>query len=325
MKNWSVTFRNKDGLRETIIVSATDRTSLFAECKKCGINSIIRISECAHKQATNISSANKKRYIKISVAVIFIVAIFIGLFQLLNKAEEPKTVSEVKREITKTIPEKEITSSLEAPKIKPSKSAIKGKGRNAGAKTYIDENGVKRYEGGARVFDKSTITRKPIRVAEKTIFKHFAENQIYALLDIEPGETLFVTRKYDGRFLESFKKSLEEPIELLEDDTERERDLKLAMIETKEDLKKRMVAGEDICKIMEDTYSEIQRLSEYKKEINKMVNESLKKGDLTDADYEDLIKAANMMLEEKGMAPIRNSMLIKRNIILKANRKGTNQ
>ena len=252
MKNWSVTFRNKDGLRESIILSAADRASLFAECKKCGINSIIRISECSQKRTTNIFSADKKRYIKISVATMFIIGMFIGLFQLINKTEEQTTVGKVKKEITKTVPQKEKTSSLEAPKIKPSKSTIKGTGRNTGAKTYIDENGVKRYEGGARVFDKSRITRKPIRVAEKTIFKHFAENQIYALLDIEPGETLFVTRRYDGRFLESFKKSLEEPIELLEDDTERERNLKLAMIETKEDLKKRMLAGEDICKIMEE-------------------------------------------------------------------------
>ena len=47
-----------------------------------------------------------------------------------------------------------------------------------------------------------------------------------------------------------------------------------SLMEALEDLKKRMADGEDICKIMEDTYSEIQRLAEYKKEINKLKQKS---------------------------------------------------
>lgn len=196
-------------------------------------------------------------------------------------------------------------------------SVPKRRDRNAGAKTYIDEHGVKRYEGGARYFDPNAPRRKPVRVAEPGIFKNYAENQIYALLSIEPGETLFCTRKYDKRFMDAFKKSLDEKIEILETDSEYDRAAKEAMIETKEDLRKRMEAGEDICALMQETYSEICRLAQYKRDIKKMVQDAIKeKGDMTDNDYNDLFGAANKMLAEKGIAPIRNTVLMKKNIKL---------
>ena len=136
------------------------------------------------------------------------------------------------------------------------------------------------------------------------IFNHSCENLIAAYLTLTPGEGMVGTPILGERFRQQFLKSLEEPIIVSKDDSPEDAQLKRDMIATKIDLKARMDEGEDICKILSDTHKEVQDLACYKTLLQKEIRDAAKNPDMTMQDVDDLIQAANIMLDKKGIAPI---------------------
>ena len=142
------------------------------------------------------------------------------------------------------------------------------------------------------------------------IFRHSAENTIAALLSIKAGDTLIGEPDYQGSFAESLKRSLEEPINIEESDTPEQVELKRAVIEVKEELKKAMDRGEDVEKIIIDSRRECQELARAKQLMMADVYEFVDKDAVTTEDVETYVEAANMLLESKGIAPIERSTLV---------------
>ena len=154
------------------------------------------------------------------------------------------------------------------------------------------------------------------------IFKSRTDNDIAFLMATEPGTPVFGSGEFFARgFTRKFLTSLETPIVINDDDSEYDRSLKQAVIDTRQELKKRYDGGEDIEKIMRDTRDEIQRLGQYKMQIDKFIKKETsgaeRKG-LTDNDIGEIIKAANKMLEEKGIAPIEPSPMLRRALKLQS-------
>lgn len=137
------------------------------------------------------------------------------------------------------------------------------------------------------------------------IFNHKCENLIAAYLTLKPGDGMIGTPILGEGFRQQFLKSLEEPIVVSAEDPPEVAQLKRDMIATKIDLKARMDDGEDICKILSDTHREVQDLARYKAMLQKEVREASKNPDMTMQDVDDLIEAANKMLDAKGIAPIK--------------------
>ena len=136
------------------------------------------------------------------------------------------------------------------------------------------------------------------------IFRHSCENLIAAYLTLRPGEGMVGTPVLGERFRRQFLESLKEPIVVSADDPPEDTQLKRDMIATKADLKARMEAGEDICKILGDTHREVQDLARYKAMLQKEVREASRSPDMTMQDVDDLVRAANEMLDARGIAPI---------------------
>ena len=132
-----------------------------------------------------------------------------------------------------------------------------------------------------------------------------------------PGETLVGTPVYTKRFTDDFLKSLETPIIATEEDSPEDAELKRAMVETKIELKARMDAGEDLGQILLDTRREYQELARYKFMLQNEINEIKKNPDATIQDVEDFVTAANQLLEQKGIAPIKLSPISKRMLLRK--------
>ena len=144
------------------------------------------------------------------------------------------------------------------------------------------------------------------RRAPTSIFDHATDNEIAALISLKPGDSLIGgPLHHGGKYEEKFLKSLETPIIVTKDDSEEEKTLKRAVIEARKELKEALDRGEDIKKIVEESYKESAKLAAYKDEIRAQVNAMLKEGDYTDDDVKDLVAAANQMLESKGIAPIK--------------------
>ena len=136
------------------------------------------------------------------------------------------------------------------------------------------------------------------------IFNHKSENLIAAYLTLPPGDGMIGTPVLGDRFRNDFLRSLEEPIIVSKDDSPENAQLKRDMIAAKIDLKARMDEGEDICKILSDTHKEVQDLARYKTMLRKEIRDAAKNPDMTMQDVDDLVNAANKMLDAKGIAPI---------------------
>ena len=142
------------------------------------------------------------------------------------------------------------------------------------------------------------------------IFKHSAENTIAALLSIKFGDTLIGEPDYQGSFAESLRRSLGEEIKIEETDTPEQVELKRAVIEVKDELKKAMDRGEDVEKIIIEARRECQELARAKQMMMADVYEFVDKDAVTQDDVETYVEAANKLLESKGIAPIERSTLV---------------
>ena len=184
-------------------------------------------------------------------------------------------------------------------------------------KLFRDKQGILRYKnGGARAYDPTRpVDKAPLRKSNyKSIFKHRSEREIEALITIPAGEPRFVTRRYDVRFEQDFLKSMEEPIIVTKEDSPRDAELKRMMNEAKIEIAARMRAGEKLADILTSTQQEIQRLATYKHQLRQEVLKLSRAEGVSDADIGDYIKAVNMMLEKNGIAPVKESSLLKFNI-----------
>ena len=198
---------------------------------------------------------------------------------------------------------------------------------------YVDDKGIRRWPGGLRVVDKppsyvisnaNDIVVKG-RNINRQIFKHASENQIAGLLKLEVGETVLGTMRYGKRFVDDFKKSLKDEIVITENDSDEDRILKEAVIETKKELLQRMNAGEDIGEIMSNTRKELQDIARYRQQIRQDLHVAIKNENMTEKDIDDFVAAANQILKEKNAKPLSFPSLLRRKIQLRdAQKKGIN-
>lgn len=143
------------------------------------------------------------------------------------------------------------------------------------------------------------------------IFDHSTDNELAAILTLRPGQALIggpIRRKdYKSEFL----KSIETPVIVHKDDPEDVQEVKRAVIEARLQIKEAIDNGEDPAKIINDAYQEAQRLALYKDDIRREVMNLAKEGDYSEAEVDDLIAAANKMLEAKGIEPMKLGPIMK--------------
>lgn len=329
---FTVTYRDADGALRTEAVEAASRTDCIAQMKARGIAPMsVKEGNFAPRKGngkpysspvrkggrnTRTTRSTKAVTYVLSVALVLLVGGGIWLWfceeeRFVDKPEAPKSTAlpkEVKPAAAPKPIESVVTNTpVDAPK-KP--------------KTYIDEKGIERYMSGARVFDPKRPRREPVKVVrEPPLFHNWAENQIATLLTLKPGTTLFGTRRFDNKFLQSFKQSLTQKIEFLDTDTEEQRQVKQAVIDAKEELAAAMNRGEDVCEIMKESYSELQRLAEYKKDLEKRLREIASNPEMTGEDITFVLAEANKLLATKGIAPIKGTPLLRRNMKLAMSKK----
>lgn len=148
------------------------------------------------------------------------------------------------------------------------------------------------------------------------IFAHRSENTIAGYLTITPGTTLIGNGpRIDENFKRDFLKSLEEPIVISKDDSDYDRELKQMVRDAKIEMKAWMDEGKDIGEIFSSTHQELQKLASYRQQFEKDLKDIVKEGGYTEQDIDDYVTAANMMLEKKGVAPIKLGPISKRALL----------
>lgn len=153
----------------------------------------------------------------------------------------------------------------------------------------------------SRITNDTSRTEAP---APYEIFEDPVDNEIAFHLWIKPGQTLVGTPIYGERFNKAFLKSLEHPIIATAEDDDWTRDMKKAVVEVKKELKARLDGGEDVGDILLQTRREYQKLYNYKETLRNELIKLSSDGEVTEEDKADFLKAANLMLESKGIEPL---------------------
>ena len=143
-----------------------------------------------------------------------------------------------------------------------------------------------------------------------SIFENRSDNEIAGILMANPGNAVVGTKRYDKWFEKQFLKSIETPIEILPDDEPWQADLKKLVMQARLELKEAHDKGEDIAAIMSESRQQLQDLSKYKQSVKQIYAQNVKEC-ATEQEVADLQKAVNVMLEEKGCAPMNFTPLTK--------------
>lgn len=166
---------------------------------------------------------------------------------------------------------------------------------------------------------KIAFTNDITRYDEKPRYKVFdtgIDNRLACYMTMEAGEGMVGTPVFDDRFRQEFEESLKHPIIIDENDDEYTKELKRAVREAKVELVNRVKDGEDICQIFEETHDEMMRFATMKSDIVQEFTKYARDPDNSVEDVEDYFKAANKLLEEKGVAPFKMSPVLKEAIRL---------
>lgn len=143
-----------------------------------------------------------------------------------------------------------------------------------------------------------------------SIFENRSDNEIAGILMANPGEAVVGTKRYDKWFEKQFLKSIETPIEVSPDDEPWQAELKKLVMQARLELKEAHDKGEDIATIMSESRQQLQDLAKYKQSVKQIYAQNVKEC-ATEQEVADLQKAVNVMLEEKGCAPMNFTPLTK--------------
>ena len=171
------------------------------------------------------------------------------------------------------------------------------------------------------------ITSHPARVTlASKIFTHTTDITLASFLTTQPG-TGMIGRPSDyyRNFEKAFRKSLKDPIVIDPKDSDEAKDLKQGVIELRDELVQRMNGGEDLTKLLQEEHQKLFELSSYRADLEKQVDAAMKEHpEFTEADLDDLVNAANGMLKDRGITPIKLNKALKNRFKMyrrKANRK----
>ena len=303
---FTVKYRTSNGSTAEKAVEAANRADCFAKCKAQGIVPIgvsngDKVSAASKRQFRNGGSRGGKSLRWVIYAIVLVLAGGIAYFLMGGKSAPAKESAKAP-----TKPQ-EIESVKPAAAPKPAAVPEKPKAEKKPKPQRVGEirDGYRLLCDGTLHKVQGVITNAPgkFSVADKT-FKHSADVELGNLLMVEPGDDLLgdSAGMYKG-FNKEFDEALSEPIEFSDDDTPMQREMKQAVKELREELKHRRAKGEDIEKIMEDTRNQLKELSLYRQELEDEVRKHSTEA-LTQKDYEDLVQAANQMLEERGIKPL---------------------
>ena len=159
---------------------------------------------------------------------------------------------------------------------------------------------------------------------EERVFTNSADQKIAGLLMLEPGELLVgdASSLFGRGFTRAFLKSLESPIIITKDDDETTAELKRAVRDTKVEIKARFDAGEDIAELMAKERDELQAIGLYRKELENEIRKIARDDTISESDMADFVKAANLMLQERGGKPLEMPRFAARRFKLERIRKG---
>lgn len=161
--------------------------------------------------------------------------------------------------------------------------------------------------------------------SRESIFKHESERVIASFVTTEPGTWFMRQPSFDGRIDADFAKALSERIEVTDEDKAEEAELKRLVSETKAELAERVAAGEKVSDILNAVGKEYYELGQFKRSLQGELSKIKRNPQYTDQDVQDFVEAANKMLAQKGLPPMKMPKMVFRHISLRRAAEGARQ
>ena len=322
---WRIHTRGSDGKEAVMVLDAEDRNALFDTLKQKGITAS-RVEKLHNEDARTDTRKDRAKIYRVGLFCFITVALcaLVSWWFIKPTADKPKEEMEIQpasKPIPKAVVHTQNTMAKEEDIIKVEDEQLPPQ------KVGEIRDGYIKLASGELHKVRGIITNNLTSVKAKyAIFANHCENDIACLLTIQPGEGLVGTPRYNGRFTKNFLDSLNSPIIINEDDEPDVAELKQAVIEVKKDMKAAYDRGEDLEQIMLDTRAEYQKLFVFKQGMQRTVSEYVKNNEVSDEDIETYVEAANTMLAEKGIAPLKlGPILIQKIRLMKRNQEATLQ
>lgn len=296
--NFTVTYRRSDGGRSSEVVEAADRGECIRRFTSQGL-SVISISE----------GGTAKKPVRKSLARGFVAGVLVVLLAgisvyVLNNSStgKPKSVDQaVKPEKKKTV--------VPANTVKKPVAVDNATATNNVVSPKIEKNPASVSSNETAKVIKTKRPGKPFRIVDKNagkkrLFHSISDIYISRVVNSQPGALLVGTIDY-SKFKDQFLASLEKPIVIEPDDTAEEVAKKNAVIETRQELKARLDKGEDICTVMREADAEARRLFTYRRTLQQELAKAYKERKFDADSMQDYVNAANKMLTDNGMQPLK--------------------
>lgn len=252
-----------------------------------------------------------RRILVAAVVLVVVVAVAVALW-MSQSAETEVTEEELAEKPRQIV---EVAPSAPAPVAEP-KAEEKPVDPNA-RPTKVGEvvNGYVMLPSGRIHKPTGVVTNRVAEYGKSkySIFENRSDNEIAGILMAKPGEAVVGTKRYDKWFEKQFLKSIETPIIVSEDDEPWQTELKDLVKQARLELKQAYDNGEDIAAIMTESRQQLQDLGKYKQAIKQLYEQNMKECN-SDVELAELQRAVNIMLEEKGCAPMNFTPLTKMNL-----------
>ena len=152
--------------------------------------------------------------------------------------------------------------------------------------------------------------------------RHPSERHIAGLVLVEPGTFFVMKPEYGEAFDKDFLNALMEKIEIYDDDPE---DVKRVKEEV-EQVKKEISAicrkeGKVPSEIMNEQAAAMFELGRYQRDLEEELDKIYDNPDLQDAEVDDFFKAANKLLESKGLPQLQLPDMSRRSVRLAYNKR----
>ena len=256
-------------------------------------------------------SSSGRRILVAAVVLVVVVAVAVALW-MSQSAETEVTEEELAEKPRQIV---EVAPSAPAPVAEP-KAEEKPVDPNA-RPTKVGEivNGYVMLPSGRIHKPTGVVTNRVADYGKSkySIFENRSDNEIAGILMMNPGDAVVGSKRYDRWFAEQFLKSIETPIIVSEDDEPWQADLKRSVLQARIELKEAYDRGEDIAGIMTESRQQLQDLSKYKQAVKQLYAQNRRECE-TDEEVGELQRAVNIMLEEKGCAPINFTPLTRLNL-----------
>lgn len=320
MKDFSVTYRGKDGKQDVIQIAAEDRQGVFDELAKRGI-SAVRIEETTGKTKSHKTIATRKSGMSHSIgrgliAGVLVVAAAVGAWYFLtrgtgNGERRTENVPKKTAKIAEVKPEqkKPTTSNKPATNAAPSKTAkpvLPILGKTPTGEEYVamtaktNEDGVvtERYQ----LPDGSWKRVVQLQRKETMVFDNDFDLAL-SLIATTPMDQELPPMPEMGEDLEAvFKKAIESPIIIKETDSDRVKEMKRGAQQIRLEIADLLAEGYSIKQILNEHNGLRQQNIEIRREFQTELNNIYRSGDIEGA--QKYLETMNKALDEKGILPL---------------------